>query len=97
MAETVTVESHGVTAEVEPARLLDPSFSFCLARVSDDQLTDDRKLVWYGRMLDAAFGDDEAYRIMGALAAASEGGASSSEAFNEFFRDVLGQVGAKNS
>lgn len=96
MADTITVESHGVTVEVETARLADPRFTYCLSRSADGKLPDDRKLVFYGRMLSTLFGDDGAYGIMCDLADASDGTVTV-DAFNDFFADVLQQVGAKNS
>lgn len=96
MAETITVESHGVTVEVDPDRLADQRFTYCLSRTADKKLADDRKLVFHGRMLSVLFGDDDAYEVMCDLADAN-GGAVSLELFDSFFTDVLEQVGAKNS
>ncbi len=96
MAETITVESHGATVEVDPGRLADQRFTYCLSRTADGRLADDRKLVFYGRMLSVLLGDDGAYEAMCDLADAN-GGAVGAELFNDFFADVLEQVGAKNS
>ena len=96
MAENVTVESHGVTVEVDLGRLVDQRFMYCMTRIADKKLAEDRKLVFYGRMLSVLFGDDDAYEVMCDLADAN-GGAVSPELFDSFFTDVLEQVGAKNS
>lgn len=96
MAETITVESHGVTAEVDPGRLADMRFTLCLSRTADECATDAEKLVSYGRMLSVLFGDDGAYGVMCALADAN-GGSCGADLFNAFFADVLERVGAKNS
>ena len=94
MAETMTIESHGVSIDIDPTRLGDPRFTCCLARVSDETVADDRKLVFYGRMLSVMLGEDGAYEAMCALA---DGGSVTADAFNEFFMDVLTQARAKNS
>ena len=94
MAETMTIESNGVSIDIDPTRLGDPRFTYCLSRVSDETVADDRKLVFYGRMLSVMLGEDGAYEAMCALA---DGGSVTADAFNEFFMDVLTQARAKNS
>ena len=96
MADLVTVESHCVRAEIDPARFEDPRFTYCLSRVSDPKVPDGKKLVFYGRMLALVFGDDGAYEVMCDLADAA-GGSVSATLFNEFYADILEQLGAKNS
>ncbi len=95
MAEIVEVESSGITCEVDKARLADQRFMHCLSKVSDPQVPENEKLVWYSRMLDVALGGD-AYGVMCMLADAN-GGTCGMETFGAFFNDVLEQVGAKNS
>ena len=94
MAETMTIESHSVSVKIDPDRLGDPRFTYCLSRVSDETVADDRKLVFFGRMLSVMLGEDGAYEAMCALA---DGGSVSADTFNEFFMDVLQQARAKNS
>ena len=96
MPQTVTVESHGVTFDVDLERLADQRFVYCLTRVQDETVGDAQRLVFYGRMLATLFGDDGAYELMCQLAEQA-GGTTSAELFNEFFGDVLEQARAKNS
>lgn len=94
MAEIMKIESHGVTVGIDPDRLLDPRFTYCLSRVSDETVEDQRKIVFFGRMLSVMLGEDGAYEAMCDLA---NGGSTDSETFNEFFTDVLQKARAKNS
>lgn len=95
MAGTVMVESHGVSVDVDPANFEDPRFTYCLSKVADEHVAGERKLVYYGRMLDVLFGEDGAYDVMCRLAEAN-GDTVTPELFNEFYADVMEQVGAKN-
>lgn len=94
MADAITIESHGISIDFDPARLADPRFTYCLSRVADDTVADDRKLVFYGRMLSVMLGEDGAYAAMCDLAG---NGSTDAETFNDFFMDVLDQARAKNS
>ena len=96
MADLITIESHGISIDFDPARLADPRFTYCLSRVADDTVADDRKLVFYGRMLGVMLGEDGAYAAMCDLAATTDG-TTTADVFNEFFMDVLTQARAKNS
>lgn len=96
MPEPIAITSHGVTLDFDTERLADPRFTYCLSRVADDTVADDRKLVFYGRMLALMLGEDGAYVAMSDLAEANEGHADAS-LFNEFFADILEQARAKNS
>ncbi len=95
MADTFTVDSHGITCSVDKERLADQRFMYCLSKVSDEMVSEQDKLLWYTRMLDTLFGD-MSYAIMCDLAD-HNGGSCSIEFFNEFFGDVLEQAQAKNS
>lgn len=94
MADAITIESYDISIDFDPARLADPRFTYCLSRVADDTVPDDRKLVFYGRMLSVMLGEDGAYAAMCDLAG---NGSTDAETFNEFFMDVLDQARAKNS
>lgn len=94
MADAITIESHGISIDFDPERLADPRFTYCLSRVADDTVADDRKLVFYGRMLSVMLGEDGAYAAMCDLAG---NGSTDAETFNDFFMDVLTKARAKNS
>jgi hypothetical protein len=58
MADAITIESHGISIDFDPSRLADPRFTYCLSRVADETVADERKLVFYGRMLSVMLGED---------------------------------------
>jgi hypothetical protein len=89
------IESHGVTAELDPQRFDDPRLTYTIAKLSSDRTPDERKMGYYADMLDMIFGEDNALSVMDDLAAAN-GGTLTNDLFNDFFVDVMGQVGAKN-
>lgn len=90
----VTIESHGVTAQLEPERFDDPRFVYAISKLSSERTPEQDKMGYYADMLDMVFGD-RTLTVMDELAAAN-GGALDTDLFNAFFIDVMGQVGAKN-
>ena len=87
----ITVE--GIELDVDTRKLLDPRFTYALAKVSDDRVGASDKLVWYMRMLDMVFGDDT-YGIMCELQ--GEDGVISEERWNAFFLGAMEALGEKN-
>ena len=89
-----SVEACGITVEIDASVFNDARFMLAISKVSDDRVSDDKKLVWYSRALDLLF-DEDAYGVMCDLADAN-GGQVGIDKFNEFFQQVMEAVGGKN-
>lgn len=85
---TATVEVRGVEAEYRPDVLRSAKFGMAIGDLSDDDLTEEEKLVVNARLMRMLFGEGR-YRLMEAL---EEEGVEFQEWLPEFFE----AVGAKN-
>ena len=90
----VQCASHGITIEVDKRRLGDARVYFLLNRVQNKRYTEAKQMDAYTQLMDLIFGD--ALEIANQLADAN-GGTISYNDYNEFFNDILDQVGSKNS
>ena len=86
--------SHGVTVNVDKRRLGDARVYFLLNRIQNKRYSEAKQMDAYSQLMDLIFGD--ALEIADRLAEAN-GGVISYNDYNEFFSDILDQVGAKNS
>ena len=94
MSDIVKVKAGGVNVEVDKGAFEDVRFMTAMARLSDETVPENEKMVWYARALEVIFGGNT-YAIQCNLANA-HGGRLTQEDFSEFFSELMEQVASKN-
>lgn len=92
--KTVTVESCGIKAEIDPSRLDDVRVVYAIAALEDDEATESEKMAAFRDYLHVMFAGHER-RIMREIADAN-GGQAKNELFGQFIRDCVTAAKAKN-
>ena len=90
----VQCTSHGVTVSVDKSRLNDARVYMLINRVQNKRYTEAQQMDAYSQLMDLIFGD--ALEVANQLADAN-GGTISYDDYNNFFGDIMDQVGGKNS
>ena len=94
MSDIVKVKAGGVSVEVDKGAFEDVRFMTAMARLSDETVPENEKMVWYARALEVIFGGNT-YAIQCDLAKAHNGRLTQ-EDFSEFFSELMEQVASKN-
>ena len=94
MSDIVKVKAGGVNVEVDKGAFEDVRFMTAMARLSDETVPENEKMVWYARALEVIFGGNT-YAIQCDLAKAHNGRLTQ-EYFSEFFSELMEQVASKN-
>ena len=94
MSDIVKVKAGGVNVEVDKGAFEDVRFMTAMARLSDETVPENEKMVWYARALEVIFGGNT-YAIQCNLANAHSGRLTQ-EDFSEFFSELMEQVASKN-
>ena len=84
----------GVTVEVDVSAFEDVRFMTAMARLSDETVPEDEKMVWYARALEVIFGG-KTYAVQCDLAKAHDGRLTHDD-FSAFFSELMEEVASKN-
>lgn len=92
--EIVHIQACGVEVDIDKGVFEDVRLMTAMARLSDESLPENERLVWYVRGLEILF-EGKTYEVQNKLAAAN-GGRLTESTFNTFYSEIMEQVGSKN-